>query len=819
MRVGTFINRRRLIQITSWFVGASISSVVLLICAVVLYLDPQIPDAESYRKYHYETPLRIFSNDGALIAEFGNRRSNPIALADVPQAYIDALISTEDKRFYSHSGIDWISFTNDIVDLALGSRIRRGASTITMQLPRNVADLSREQTIVRKAKEMLLALKIEREMTKDEILELYINVVPFGKHSYGLKAASYTYYNKHPRDLNLAQLAMLAGIPKLPEAGNPINGPDWASNRRNLVLRRMLSEDKISQSDFDEATDQPITAQVFHRELDLDSPFPAEIIRQELVDRFGSNIYSGYVVQTTIRSDHQRAAQKAIKRELESYDRRYGYRGPERSINFGEDHIEKILADLEPVGDILPAVVSNVLKNQVRAILGDGYEISIEWEGLRWARNFLGEAGVGRVPRNAGEIVAVGDVIRVRNDEGNWVLSQVPDVSGAIVAIDPSNGEITAMVGGYNFAANQFNHATQAQRQPGSGFKPFVYSAALEAGRSASSIYLDGPLVFNDEHLETAYRPRNDSGRYRGPITLREALFRSVNLVSIRVLRDIGAQKVVDFTERFGFDTTTMPRNTQLAIGGGTMVVTPLEMARAYSILANGGFSVESHLLKRVFNRDAQVIFEATHPTVCEDCSELLVESIPEAIRTALQSDEGASVFDGSLQRDLPRIRAQGVVDARNVFLMNSMLRDVVKRGTGARAGREIKRNDLAGKTGTTDEATDIWFNGFQRNLAASVWVGFSNVRPLGAREYGSTRPLAIWIDFMKSVLDEFPEEPLLPPEGMVRVLIDPRTGDVASHDEPNTVYEYFREEYSPVTLDSPNYSSAENKLSPEEIF
>ena len=820
MRLRDLIKRhRRLSKILAWFCCAGLSFSIAFVCALVLYLDPQIPDAESYRKYQYETPLRIFSSEGALIAEFGTRRLNPIVLADVPQTYIDALISTEDKRFYSHGGIDWISFANDMVDLVFGSGIMRGASTITMQLPRNVADLSREQTVVRKAKEMLLALKIERELSKDEILELYINVVPFGKHSYGLKAAAYTYYNKHPRDLSLAQFAMLAGVPKLPEAGNPINGPEWALNRRNLVLWRMLNEAKISQEEFDVATARPITAQVFHRELDLESPYPAEVIRQQLADRFSGDLYSGYVVQTTIRHDHQQAAQNAMRKELESYDRRYGYRGPERSINFGQDGIQTAFADLTPIGDMVPALVSNVLKNQVRAILANGEEITIDWAGLRWAREHLGVAGVGRSPRNAGEILAIGDVIRVKQSEGTWVLSQVPDVSGAIVAIDPSNGEITAMVGGYNFVASQFNHATQAHRQPGSGFKPFVYSAALDAGKSVASIYLDGPLVFEDENLETAYRPRNDSGKYRGPITLREALFRSVNLVSIRVLRDIGAKRVVDYAARFGFNAATMPQNTQLAIGGGTMVVTPLQMANAYSILANGGFKVESHLLKRVFNRDGKVVFEAYHPTVCENCSKPLREPIPEAIVHAFKSDEQNTSLNAAAERTLPHLEAQRVMDPGNVFLMNSMLRDVVKRGTGARAGREIKRSDLAGKTGTTDEARDIWFNGFQKNLAASVWVGFSNMRPLGAREYGSTRPLAIWIDFMKAVLQEYPEESLIPPDGMVRVRIDPRTGEVAKHDDENAVYEYFREENSPVKLNSSNYSRTDSNLSPEEIF
>ena len=831
---------KRCLRWLGWLAACGLLASTSFIASIYLYLNPKLPDAESYRDYRLERPMRVLSSDGSLISEFGTRRLIPVNLEEVPQQYIDAVIATEDKRFYSHHGIDWISLANDAVGFFVDPSVLRGASTITMQLPRNVADLSREQTIIRKAKEMLLAIKIEQELTKDEILELYINVIPFGKYSYGLKAASHTYYDQPPEQLNLAQLAMLAGIPKRPEACNPINGPTCSLSRRNLVLRRMKSEDLITQTEYAEAIAAPITARVYRRELDLNAPYPSEHVRQELVTRYGNQIYSGFVVETTIDSKHQAAAQNALRNELENYDRRYGFRGPEGQLVGETGEFIDLLEEYSNVEDLLVGAVTKVDEQAINVVLKDGNEIEVDWQGLRWARAYLGLDAVGRRPRTAGEIVEIGDVVRVsQNDEGYWQLAQVPKVTGAVVAVEPNTGAITAMVGGYSFFGNQFNRAEQARRQPGSGIKPFIYSAALNTGEiTPATIFNDAPLVFPDEGLETFYRPRNEGGTFQGPTRLREALYRSINLVSMRVFMSVGADNVIDYLQRFGFSEEQLPNSTQLAIGGGTMNVTPLQMATAYSIFANGGYAIEPHLIKRVFNFHDEVIFEPQYPKVCRTCE--VLSSTTEApveeghtqqpAGTTTQEETTNPVVDGTEpipqepqpEQDLASssldLIAQRVVEERNVFLMNSMLRDVVNRGTGRRA-LQLNRSDLAGKTGTTDEATDTWFNGFHPSLVASVWVGFDSGESLGQLEFGSTRPLPIWIEFMRVALDETPHESLTQPENVVRVRIDPETGKHVRGDVTNAIWEYFRTENSPVQKTLSNRVGTKEAIKPEDIF
>ena len=833
---------RKLLYGLGWLGVAGVLASLSLIASLFLYLNPKLPDAETYRDYRLERPMRVLSSDGALISEFGTRRLMPIAIADVPQQYIDAVISTEDKRFYTHHGIDWISLANDAIDFIVNPSVLRGASTITMQLPRNVADLSREQTVVRKTKELLLAIKIERELTKEEILELYINVIPFGKHSYGLQAAAYTYYDRHPSELTLAQLAMLAGIPKRPEACNPINGPECSLERRNLVLRRMKTEDLITQSQYAQAVASPISANVHRRELDLNAPYPSESVRRELVELYGNQIYSGFVAETTIDSTHQRAAQNAVRSELVNYDQRYGFRGPEAQLEGEPTEFIARLDEFSNVEGLLVAAVREVRDQEIDVVLKDGSVATIQWAGLRWARAYLGLDAVGRRPRSADEIVAVGDVVRVSIDsEGVWKLTQIPKVTGALVAMRPTDGAITAMVGGYSFFGTQFNSAEQARRQPGSGIKPFIYSAALETGEvTPATIFNDAPLVFPDEGLETFYRPQNDGGTFRGPTRLREALFRSINLVSMRVFMSVGTERVVDYLQRFGFREEDLPRSTQLAIGGGTLTATPLEMATAYSVFANGGYAVEPHLITRVYNHNEELIFAPEHPIVCRECEETAeLASVTEELASELdlssevmvlpETDQmQASTTDGSVaeeteieaasEEEPSPLLAERVAEERNVFLMNSMLRDVINRGTGRRA-LQLNRTDLAGKTGTTDEATDTWFNGFHPTLVASVWVGFSDHESLGELEYGSTRPLSIWIEFMREALEGVPNSPLIQPEEVVRVRIDPKTGENVRGDADSAIWEYFRAENSPVEIRKTQQTTVAETVNPEDIF
>lgn len=690
---------RRLLKAVGWVSSVGVCALAVNLAALFLYLDPQLPEAESYRHYRYETPLRILTHDGKLIAEFGERRLIPIALNDAPELYLKGVIATEDKRFYSHSGIDWISLANDMVELVFEPEVVRGASTITMQLPRNVADLSRDKTVIRKVKEMLLALKIERELTKDEILELYINVVPFGKRAYGVQAASYTYYNKAPNELTLPQLAMLAGVPKRPEAGNPINGPEWALDRRDLVLRRMRDSGVITLDEYEEAVATPITAKVYTRQLDLHAPYPAEIARKELLNLYGDDIYTGFSIYTSIDLDQQAAAQRAIRSELEEYDHDYGYRGPEGRIDTSlpVESMLEALASYSSIYDFEPAVVLSLETRSANVLRANGSEVTIPWEGISWARRALDDAYVDVRPTETRDVLKEGDVIRTRLEDGEWVLGQIPAVSGAIVAVDPDTGGVSALVGGYSFEINQYNHATQAHRQPGSSFKPFVYSAALHHGVTPATIFLDAPLVFEDPSMEGSYRPKNEGGTYQGPTRLREALRRSINLVSIRVLTSVGGNKVIDYLPRFGFDTTQMPSDTQVAIGGGSLAYSPLEMASAYSVFANGGYKIQPHLIEKVIGKDGSVIYEPSYPLVCVDCEDT----------AGLQAsiDGEASLADPI---KAPQLLAPRVIDPRNAFLMNSMLRDVVRRGTGSKA-LELDRDDLAVRRA---RRTKLWIRG-----------------------------------------------------------------------------------------------------------
>lgn len=798
---------RTLLKYAGWLFGVFLCALCVNLAALFLYLDPQLPDAETYRHYRYETPLRILSHDGRLLAEFGERRLMPISLEDAPKLYLQGVIATEDKRFYQHGGIDWISLANDMIELVVNPDVLRGASTITMQLPRNVADLSRGQTLIRKAKEMLLALKIERELTKDEILELYINVVPFGKRAYGINAAAYTYYGKPPHELNLPQLAMLAGVPKRPEAGNPINGPEWAKDRRNLVLRRMRDTGVITLGEYDEAVNAPITAAVHTRQLDLHAPYPAEIARMELLNRYGDEIYTGFSIYTSIDLEQQAAAQEAVTSELETYDTSYGYRGEEGRIdlNLPQADVLKKLGTYPLLRDLEAVVVTDVGQASAEVMRLDGSKVTIPWEGISWARRALSNALVDRTPSSAGEVLDKGDVVRIKQGSDSWMLRQIPAVSGALVAVNPLNGGITALVGGYSFEVNQYNHATQAKRQPGSGFKPFVYSAALHHGLTPASVFLDGPLVFEDASLEGDYRPKNDGGTFRGLTRLRQGLYSSINLVSIRVLTSVGGENVIEYLPRFGFDTTEMPSSTQIAIGGGSLAFSPLEMASAYSVFANGGHRIQPHLIERVIGMDGAVIYEPRYPIVCRDCETGTVRN---------QANGSALLADLS---DAPLL-APRVIDERNAFLMNSMLRDVVQRGTGRRA-LTLNRSDLAGKTGTTDEALDTWFNGFHPDLVATTWVGFPTQQSLGEHEFGSTRPLSIWMSFMEKALIELPEHSLDQPSGIVRTRIDPQTGKLASHDQQDAILEYFREEYSPVANLQDRRAIAQEDISPEDIF
>ncbi|MFN3237338.1 MAG: penicillin-binding protein 1A [Pseudomonadales bacterium] len=766
----------RLLHAAGWATLGLGSAITLVLAAAFLYLNPQVPDAATFRDVKLRAPLRIYSADDKLIQEFGQRLT-PITFEEIPPLFINALLDTEDKRFFEHSGIDVITVANATWQLIRNKgSIKTGASTITMQLVKNISGDS-EVRFIRKFKEMLLALKIEQELSKEEILTLYLNIIPFGKHSFGIQAAANTYYGKDIDQLTLAQTAMLAGIPKAPEAGNPINGPQRALDRRNLVLYRMLSQGSIDQAQYDEATAEPITAQVFAREIELPSLYLAEMVRKRLLREYGRNAYNeGLLVKTTLRSDMQLAAEKALTRQLNAYDRRHGYRGPEyRRIQGTDEYLAApeygyppnwidTLERLREVGDQMPGIVIRSDEEGLEVLTKDLNTITIATPEVRWARPYINENRRGARPASAADFLEVGDVIRFEKHENGFALGQVPAVQGALVALNPDNGAVLALHGGYDFYARQYNHVTQARRQPGSNFKPFFYAGAMENGLTAASIYNDAPHVMSGGELEETYRPSNFNDEFDGPMRLREALYKSKNLISLRVILDYGPENAIEYVKRFGFDTEDFPRNVQLAFGGGTIALTPLEVATGYAMFANGGHAISPYFIQEIDSINDDVLFLANPPQVCDDCE-------PAAPR---------------------------VIEPRVAYIIDSILGDVIKRGTGTKAMRRLKRSDLRGKTGTTNDA-DIWFSGYNRDVAATVWVGFGDNSPVGNREFGSTAPLETWIEFMEEILPPESESRALPfPDKLVTLKIDPATGLSTEPTDPNGIFEIFREELAP---------------------
>jgi penicillin-binding protein 1A len=729
-----------------------------VLVAAYLYLEPTLPSTESLRDVRLQVPLRVYSRDGRLIAEFGEMRRIPLSLAEIPESLVKAVLAAEDDRFYEHPGIDYQSLARAALQLAKTGERRQGGSTITMQVARNFF-LSSEKTFARKLTEILLALRIERELTKDEILALYLNKIYLGHRAYGVGAAAQIYYGKTVMELDLAEIAMIAGLPKAPSRYNPIADPERALQRRNYILGRMRDLGYVGAEAYANALKSPETARVQLAPVELDAPYVAEMARSEMVDRFGPDAYTnGYRVYTTLDSRLQPLALRVLRDNLEVYDQRHGYRGAEarlqRPLLSRAEAIEVALADLRVIGGLRPAVVTGLEDKERRAELrlSGGERVVVEWEALSWARRYLDENRQGPLPKKPSDVLAEGDIVRVRQVSDakgtRWRLAQVPEVEGAFVALDPATGAIRALVGGYDFDRNKFNRVVQAQRQPGSGFKPFVYSAALEAGFSPASVIDDSPLEIWEPGMPQAWRPENYDGAYKGPMRMREALVQSRNLVSIRLLKAVGVSKALDHIRAFGFDPATLPHNLTLALGTATL--SPLDMARGFGILANGGYRIQPYLLERVEEEGRPPVYQAEPETVCADCA---------GSRTA----GGAPV-------------APRVLSAENAYMVSSMLQDVTKRGTAA-AARVLNRKDIAGKTGTTNEWRDTWFNGYSPTLVAVSWVGFDSMKPLGKGETGGKTALPAWIAFMREALEGVPDIPPPMPSGVVAVRIDPATG------------------------------------------
>ena len=768
------------------------------------YLSPKLPSAEILRDVRLQVPLRVYTREGELIAEFGEKRRTPLRLDEVPERLIQAFLAGEDDRYFEHPGVDWQGLTRAVVYLIRTGEKGPGGSTITMQVARNFF-LTREKTYIRKLNEILLALKIEREFTKEEILELYVNKIFLGHRAYGVGAAAQVYYGRPVTELNLAQLAMIAGLPKAPSRFNPVANPEQGIARRNYVLRRMLEVGYIDQAEHDAARDAPVTAKVHGLTVEVEAPYVAEMVRAHMEETYGEEVYTaGYKVWTTLDGRLQGAANAALRQGLLEYDARHGYRGSERHVATEKEAgpPEKALADMADVGGLVPAVVTSVGKSTAVAWARDVGPVDVDFESMEWARPYINENRQGDAPKGPGAVVKAGDVIRVRPDEDVWRFAQLPDVEGALVSLDPNDGSIVALTGGFDFYRSKFNRATQAERQPGSSFKPFIYSAALAYGYTPASIINDAPVVFEDPSLKSEWRPENYGGKFHGPTPLRTALYKSRNLVSIRLLREIGIDFALDHIARFGIDVERLPHALSLALGSGEL--TPLEVATAYGVLANGGYAVEPYFIQRVLDGDDQLVFAADPLVVCRDCedeevSTAAASTTPADGEDAASAPSAATGASSGLATESPDSvrRAPRVLEARNAWLMYSLMRDVIRRGTGRKA-RVLERDDIAGKTGTTNDQYDAWFSGFGPDLVATAWIGFDEFRPLGKRETGASAALPMWIAYMKEALEGVRQREIPPPEGIVTVRIDPETGELTSASHEGAVFESFRTEKVP---------------------
>ncbi|MGR8918665.1 MAG: penicillin-binding protein 1A [Gammaproteobacteria bacterium] len=769
---------------------------------LVFYIVPQLPPVESLREIKLQTPLRVYTRDHKLIAEFGEKRRQPVAIEDVPERLKQAFIAAEDDRFYHHPGVDWMAITRAVVELVQTREKKQGGSTITMQVARNFF-LSPEKTYERKLKEVVLAIIIERELSKDEILELYVNKIFLGHRAYGVGAAAQVYYGTTLENLSLAQLATIAGLPKAPSRTNPISNPDAARDRRAYVLGRMLKLGYISQAEFDAARDAPVTAEWHGQAVETPAAHLAEMVRDFVVSQLGDTAYTaGLEVTTTIDSRLQDAASAAVRTALMAYDERHGYRGPEAQValdaDAGEETWAAALDGRREVGGLFPALVIATEEQRMVVWTRAHGAITVPWDGIRWARAYRSADARGPAPKTVADVVATGDIVRVRfvepeSDEasaeaggvvpaGHWKLAQLPDIEGALVSLDPADGAVRALVGGLDYQRSKFNRVTQARRQPGSNFKPFIYSAALDRGYTAASFVNDAPIVFDAPGLASAWRPENYSGKYFGPTRLREALTKSRNLVSIRLLRAIGVDYALEYVSRFGFSADALPGNLSLALGSGE--VTPMEVVRGYAVLANGGYRVEPHFVSEIRGADGEAVFTARPPTVCKVCETVALDDDGEPTDLATLMD---------MQELPPEVPAERVIAAENAWIVSSILKDVIRFGTGRRA-RALGREDIGGKTGTTNDQKDAWFSGFNHSLVTTVWVGFDRVAPLGRRETGAQAALPMWIDYMKVALEGTPESNMERPPGLITVRIDPATGLLAGANHPNAIFESFRE-------------------------
>src|SRR5580765_7561585 len=768
--------RRWLLYIGTVVLG--LATVGALLGAFVLaLLYPSLPSLETLTDYRPKIPLRIVSAEGELLGEFGEERRAVVSIADVPDVMKHAILAAEDERFYSHGGVDYLSVMRAAAT-NLASGTQQGAGTITMQVARNFF-LTREKTVTRKLREVLLAWKIEANLSKDEILELYVNQIFLGQRAYGFAAASQIYFGRPLKDVTAAEAAMLAGLPKAPSAFNPVSNPRRAKTRQLYVLRRMHELRFINDDQYREAQNAPLAVRQGLREVTpTHAEFVAEMARQVVFDAYGEDAYTkGLTVQTTIRKADQEAAYAAVRRGVIDYDHRHGYRGPEAYLRLPEDAaervaaLERLFAETNDGDGLVPAVVTDASVTEVKAVLADGEVAEIAGDGLKFVARALGDKAQAAIRIRPGAVIRL-----ARDSKGRWEITQMPQAESAFISVRPQDGAILSLVGGWSFERNKFNHVTQAQRQPGSAFKPFIYSAALEKGFTPATIVNDAPFFVPAAQTGSEdWEPKNYDGKFDGPMRIRAALARSKNLVTVRVLQAIGPQYAQDYITRFGFDPKLHPPYLTMGLGAGA--ATPLQMIDAYAVFANGGYRVTPYLISRIVDARGNVLSEA-QPTV---------------------AGEGA----------------ERAIDPRNAWIMTSLLKDVVRVGTATRA-LSLNRTDLAGKTGTTNENVDAWFCGYNAAVVGVAWIGYDQPKTLGANETGANAALPIWISYMAKAIKGTPEATLPMPEGILSVPINAESG---LRDDTGTITEYFLTEFPPRRRDDSFVPSKTGKDIRDQLF
>ncbi len=761
---------RKFVRNSSLSLMSLVISALIVFGCLYFYMAISLPDVEQLKDIHLQIPLRIYTSDGKLIGEFGEKKRIPVSIGQVPKKLVQAVIDTEDQRFYEHKGVDFIGLVRATISMVSTGKVTQGASTITMQVARNFF-LSPDKTFMRKINEILLAFKIDRTFSKDEILNLYFNKIYLGQRAYGFAAAALVYYGKTLDQLTLPEMASIAGLPQAPSRDNPVSNPAAALERRNHVLQRMFESGHITKAEYEEAIATPLNINYNSQGSEIEAPYVAEMARNAMVERFGDEAYDiGFKVYTTIDSKLQQVANKALKNGIYAYDERHGYRGPEKRLGNAEDPQEwlKKLANIPPYNGLLPAVFAKVKDNSILAVLSDGQVITIPKAGFSWVHSNLN--------------LRAGDVIRVRKtNDGEWHFSQVPKVEGALVALNPENGAVIALDGGFSYAKSSFNRVIQANRQPGSSFKPFIYSAALAKGYTLASVFNDSPVVITVPGTNAVWRPQNDTSRFYGPTRLRVALTESFNLVSVRLLQAIGVSYGAEYVKRFGFDSSEIPVAPSLALG--TASLTPMKMAVGFAAFANGGYRITPYFIFEIKDQKDQTIFKTNPPTVVEGYNYTIVPS-------------GAPV-------------PERVITAQNAYLITNALKDVIKFGT-ARKAASLHRDDLAGKTGTTNEQVDGWFSGYNADLVTTVWIGFD--QPESIHEHGAVAALPVWMDFMQEALHGKPEHSIPEPPGITSVRIDPATGLLAHSGQEDAIFELFTTDTVPTTESPEDGSSGDGE-------